>query len=92
MATKFIQTAGRKHKLSFIPGGHTLVITDIFGDAKIYDKVHYTLVYITEVLLNDKNIYAITIDGEMFWHRDRGGFNLPKKPARRLVPLQKLAA
>lgn len=90
---KFIQTAGRKHKLSFIPGGHTLVITDIFGEAKIYDKVHYTLAYITEVLLNDKNIYSITIDDQMFWHRDRGGFNInTTKPARRLVPLTRMAA
>lgn len=90
---RFIQTAGRKHKLSFIPGGHTLVITDIFGEAKIYDKVHYTLAYITEVLLNDKEIYSITIDDQMFWHRERGGFIVrEKKTERRLVPLAQMAA
>jgi len=69
---KYVHYSARKHKLSLIPGGHTLVITDIFGEAKIYDNVHYTLEYITEVLLNDKDIFSITVDDKLFWKRDYG--------------------
>lgn len=60
---------GRKHKLSFIPGGHTVVITDIFGESKLYDKVHYTIAYLTQVLLNDCNVALIEIDNKEFWRK-----------------------
>jgi hypothetical protein len=60
---------GRKHKLSFVPGGHTVVITDIFGESKLYDKVHYTIAYLTEVLLKNNDIALIEIDDKEFWRK-----------------------
>ena len=66
---KHVQTYARKHKLSFIPGGHTVIITDVFGESKVYDKVHYTIEYLTAVLLNDCNVALIEVDKKEFWRK-----------------------
>lgn len=66
---KYVQTIARKHKLSFIPGGHIVTITDVFGDAKIYDKVHYTIEYIATILLKHNDIAVIELDGKVFWKK-----------------------
>lgn len=43
---KHVQTYARKHKLSFIPGGHTVVITEFSDAVEIQNSLEFETVIV----------------------------------------------
>lgn len=88
--SKYIATKFRKHPLSFIKGGVSIIVTHKNGQSFLYDKVHYPLDYINGVLKKSEQfISEIYINdnhkNELMW-----SCNDQVIVQRRLVPISSI--
>lgn len=84
MAYHYVATKFRTHPLSHVGGGCIVITTLINGESYIYDKCHYPLQYIEELLARNKFVVRIYVDNEVVWDAN----DQVRKP-RNLVPVEK---
>ena len=67
---KYVAPQFRTHPWSFTQGGAEVVVTLDDGRAFKYDRVKDPEKYIAEVMLSNKNLESIKLDGRVMWAKN----------------------
>jgi hypothetical protein len=84
---QYVRTKFRKHPLSFIPGGCTVIILHSNRESYIYDKIKHLAAYVEAALEKSPSIVRIYVDNVVIWDLT----DQQPKP-RKLIPLLRAAA
>jgi len=67
----FVSDTYRTNSLSLVPGGSVVIINEVDGTTKAYDKVKNPNAYINAILKKNSRIETIYVDNQLVWTKSK---------------------